>query len=200
MRKTRARAVIDNREAVIAAARRHFEEHGYHGAAVDAIADEAGFSKGVVYSQFGSKDELFLAVLDDSIARRHEAMEQRFRTAAPPIDLTTLGELSIRESIATVAWQAALLEFRSHAWRHPELNRRYVELHARTVESIAGFIEGLFRASGEELPRPATYMAVAGLAAGEGAVVEYMADPDFDLANFASAVGRALAAPDTRNS
>lgn len=194
MRKTRARIVQDNRRAVIEAARRNFEQNGFHGATLEAIAEEAGFSKGVVYSQFGSKDELFLAVLEDSIARRHSAMESQLRSATAPADITALATLTTRTSVMTIAWQAALLEFRSHAWRHPELNARYRELHLQTVESIAGFIEAIFAASGQEPPRPPREMAVAGLAAGTGAVAEYMADPSIDVEGVATALGNALTA------
>ena len=194
MRKTRVRAAEDNRQAVLAAARRRFEDDGFHGASLDAIAEEAGFSKGVVYSRFGSKDELFLAVLEDSIVRRHEAMESRFKSVTAPGDLATLAVLSIRENVASVAWQAALLEFRAHAWRHPDLNRRYRELHAKTIDSIAGFIEAVFRNNSQEPPMPPSEMAVVALASGTGAVAEYMADPTVEIATVATALGSALTA------
>ena len=41
-----------------------FLARGYVNATVDAIAEEAGFSKGVVYSQFESKADMFLALLE----------------------------------------------------------------------------------------------------------------------------------------
>ncbi len=41
-----------NRSLVLKAARQVFLARGYHGATLERIADEAGFSKGVVYSQF----------------------------------------------------------------------------------------------------------------------------------------------------
>lgn len=43
---------------------------GYHGATLEQIADEAGFSKGVVYSQFDSKADLFLTLLRARIEER----------------------------------------------------------------------------------------------------------------------------------
>jgi len=192
MRKTRARAVEDNRQTVLAAARRRFEADGFHGATLDAIADEAGFSKGVVYSQFGSKDELFLAVLEDNIRRRHEAMETRFASVGAPADLAALAVLSIGENVATVAWQAALLEFRAYAWRQPELNRRYLALHTRTIESIAGFIDAVFRGNGEVPPMPADQLASIALASSTGVLAEYMADPSIDTTVLARALGTAL--------
>src|SRR6187549_941860 len=61
-----------NRALVLAAARRVFLERGYSGATLEAIAEEAGFSKGVVYSQFAGKPDLFLALLESRIVERAE--------------------------------------------------------------------------------------------------------------------------------
>ena len=69
-RLRRAEQVERNRELVLAAAQRVFVARGYAGATLEAIADEAGFSKGVVYSQFGSKPDLFFALLEQRIEHR----------------------------------------------------------------------------------------------------------------------------------
>jgi AcrR family transcriptional regulator len=50
---------------ILEAAQRHFNEHGLERASVDAIAAEAGVSKMTIYSNFGSKDGLFQAVVRD---------------------------------------------------------------------------------------------------------------------------------------
>src|SRR3981081_3886546 len=42
-----------------------FAERGFHGASIEEIADRAGFSSGAFYSNFESKEELFLALLDE---------------------------------------------------------------------------------------------------------------------------------------
>src|SRR5262245_25086032 len=70
VRLRRAEQVERNRTAVLDAARRVFLDRGYGGATVDAIAEEAGFSKGVVYSQFGSKADMFMALLEQRITER----------------------------------------------------------------------------------------------------------------------------------
>ena len=59
-----------NRGMVLDAARQVFLERGYAGATLEAIAEEAGFSKGVVYSQFAGKPDLFLALLERRIEER----------------------------------------------------------------------------------------------------------------------------------
>ncbi|MDR7272564.1 TetR/AcrR family transcriptional repressor of mexJK operon [Pelomonas saccharophila] len=53
---------------ILEAARRHFNEHGLERANVDAIAADAGVSKMTVYSNFGSKERLFQAVVHERTA------------------------------------------------------------------------------------------------------------------------------------
>lgn len=50
---------------ILAAAQAHFNEHGLERASVDAIAADAGVAKMTVYSNFGSKERLFQAVVRD---------------------------------------------------------------------------------------------------------------------------------------
>src|ERR1700753_332212 len=73
-RMRRVEQVERNRERVLAAAQRVFIDRGYAGATLEAIADEAGFSKGVVYSQFGSKPDLFFALLEQRAAHHRQAV------------------------------------------------------------------------------------------------------------------------------
>lgn len=59
----RRRAKVDaTRASLMAAARKLFAERGFEGASVGDIAAEAGYTKGALYSQFGSKEELFAEI------------------------------------------------------------------------------------------------------------------------------------------
>ena len=58
---------------LIDAARSVFLRRGFHGASLDEIAEEAGYTKGAVYSNFDGKDDLFLAILGDYFRLRAEA-------------------------------------------------------------------------------------------------------------------------------
>lgn len=192
-RRSRVETAAANRQALLDAARQQFERHGYHGASLDGIAEAAGFSKGAVYSRFASKDDLFLAVLADHIERRAEATGAQLAELDDRVGIGVLARVAIEASVATVAWQAALLEFRAHAWRHPEVNARYGELHRRTVDSIASFMDEVYRRRGERPPIPTRKMAVAGLANGTGVVTEFMADPDIDVRSLIDVTVPALA-------
>lgn len=63
-RLTRVQSQAATREKLLDAARTVFAREGYGGTSIDRIADEAGFSKGAVYSNFKSKEDLFLALLE----------------------------------------------------------------------------------------------------------------------------------------
>ena len=54
---------------IVEAARNHFYAHGLERASVDAIAAEAGVSKMTIYSNFGSKEGLFEAVVQERTER-----------------------------------------------------------------------------------------------------------------------------------
>ena len=57
------------RRAVLKAAGWRFAEAGFKGATAEQIANAAGVSKGLVFHLFGSKEQLFAAVLEDGIAQ-----------------------------------------------------------------------------------------------------------------------------------
>ena len=60
----------DTREKLFEAAARVFEEQGIGGASIEAIAAAAGLTRGAFYSNFKSKDELIIAMLERSEERR----------------------------------------------------------------------------------------------------------------------------------
>src|SRR5262245_46444228 len=73
-RLTQAERRQRTRAGLVETARATFLERGFHGASLDEIAERAGYSKGAVYSNFASKDELFLAVLDAHFEQRARAL------------------------------------------------------------------------------------------------------------------------------
>src|SRR5882757_2492627 len=68
----------DTRDKLFEAAARVFEEQGIGGASIETLAAAAGFSRGAFYSNFKSKDELIIAMLEDhveqSIRRIHDLL------------------------------------------------------------------------------------------------------------------------------
>src|SRR5215471_18629817 len=68
MSRLRTRPTRDDTcEKLFEAAATVFEEQGIGGASIEAIAAAAGFSRGAFYSNFKSKDELIIAMLEDHV-------------------------------------------------------------------------------------------------------------------------------------
>ena len=102
-----------------------FLRSGFHGASLEDISLEAGYTTGAVYSRFGGKDALFLAVLDDHIERRL----RRYMDAADAApDFESAGREMLRAAVAAgreePGWTPLLMEFWMHAARREELRRR----------------------------------------------------------------------------
>ncbi|MCE9522821.1 MAG: TetR/AcrR family transcriptional regulator, partial [Alphaproteobacteria bacterium] len=74
-RLTRAEQQAQTRERLLAAAERVFARHGYGGASIDLISAEAGYSKGAIYSNFESKEEVFLELARVYMGRRMTELE-----------------------------------------------------------------------------------------------------------------------------
>ncbi len=71
------------REAILDAARNVFLEVGFGATSMDAIAVAAKVSKQTVYNHFGSKEELFAAMIRNACDRMLTAFEQAAKSGKP---------------------------------------------------------------------------------------------------------------------
>src|SRR4051794_5367182 len=78
-RQTQAERRASTRRDLLDAARRVFGSRGYGAATLDEIAEAAGVTRGALYYHFaGGKEDLFLALLDERLQERAEAIRDRF--------------------------------------------------------------------------------------------------------------------------
>jgi AcrR family transcriptional regulator len=176
-RLSRAEQNYRNRALLLAAARRVFLERGYYAATLEQIADEAGFSKGAVYSRFASKVDMFLALLEDRIAERAAQNAELARRLAGSGDFTAIVDLAQRAERGAPGWRLLVTEFRVHAARDPELNRRYAALHERTVDGIAAILAAVSEEGAGGLSFPPRQLAELMLALETGVALEQLANP-----------------------
>ncbi|MGD0927965.1 MAG: helix-turn-helix domain-containing protein [Streptosporangiaceae bacterium] len=176
-RLSRAEQNDRNRALLLAAALRVFLARGYHAATLEQIADEAGFSKGVVYSRFASKADMFLALLTARIDERAMQNASAAGQPASPGDLAGLLDLAWLAERAAPGWRLLVTEFRVHAARDPELSRRYAAAHARTVDGLTSVVASLAERNGHALALPARQLAELLLAIETGITLEQLARP-----------------------
>lgn len=133
------------RAHLLAAAAEVFAERGFHGATLDQIADAAGFSKGAVYSNFESKDELFLALIQEqgeAMVQAYAEVEERLagQDISPAQRIAAMADVYMRDGgDLTQSW-ALMTEFDLYALRNPEVRRRLVEggraMHQLVVDLV----------------------------------------------------------------
>lgn len=176
---TRAERQAQTRGDLVDAAERLFIRQGFHPTSVDAVAAEAGYTKGAVYSNFASKEELFLAVYErrvDARVAEIEALLERAPTVREGLELVVPGNRGRRE--AEDGWMAVFFEFWAHALRHPELRERFAKQHRRVIEPLARAATAMAEQSGEELPEDPRKLATARYAMQLGLQLERLTQPD----------------------
>jgi AcrR family transcriptional regulator len=82
----RSRDADRSQLAILDSARDEFAQRGLAGARVDSIAARAGLNKRLIYYYFGSKDDLFLAVLERTYADIREAEQQLHLDEVEPVE------------------------------------------------------------------------------------------------------------------
>jgi AcrR family transcriptional regulator len=147
-RLSRTERAEQTRAQVLGAAARLFRKQGFHRATVEQIADAAGFSTGVIYSQFGGKDGLFLALIEQHAEAFATRLREGIGGTTGPDALNTLWSLARSTRDADVPWGLAVIEFRIHAARNRALNRRYAALHEKTLGLAADVVATLARQAG----------------------------------------------------
>jgi AcrR family transcriptional regulator len=168
------------RQHLLDAATIVFTRQGFHGSTLDEVAATAGFTKGAVYSNFKSKDDLFLALLDDHI-------ERQFAVASEVLDSgprDTSEQLPrIRELIRAGgffwddSWNTLYLEFVLYSRRNPEAAAKLAASAQRTRAFVQEMIETEYANVGVTGNYPTDHLAEISLALFNGLGMDRLVDP-----------------------
>jgi AcrR family transcriptional regulator len=131
------------RDYLLAAAAQVFTQRGFHGATLDEVAATAGFTKGAVYSNFKSKDDLFLALLEVQYDVAMEALHATLEgSEVPPearlADFVALVHDEMEQFVDT--WGVLYQEFYTYAMRNPAARERLAERNRANDRTIARII------------------------------------------------------------
>jgi AcrR family transcriptional regulator len=168
-----------SREQLLDAAARVFAERGYRGASVEAIAAQAGVTKGALYWNFESKADLFFSLLDERVDQRLRLLVERTQALA---GRDTVPPLVSREvsSVVDEERQIHLLtnEYWALAVRDPELGARFAERQRSLRELIAGALLAHHEATSVTLAYDPHELATAVLALAHGLAMDRLIEAD----------------------
>jgi AcrR family transcriptional regulator len=153
------------RQNILEAATAEFAHYGLGGARVDRIAERAGANKRMLYYYYGSKDALFLAVL--------EASYERIRSAERELDLEHRDPREALKRLVEFTWTyylehpefVTLLNSENlHKGRHVRRSRRVREMHSALIKTLRAILQrgerdGLFRRGVDPVQ---LYISIAG--------------------------------------
>ncbi|WP_193046025.1 TetR/AcrR family transcriptional regulator [Mycolicibacterium baixiangningiae] len=172
-RWTKERRTAHTRRILLDAAEEVFARKGLTGAALEEIADAAGFTRGAIYSQFGAKETLFLAVVD----RQREQFLDGFAEVMmsfhrlSDVDIDELAdrwrELSSGPDRAALGYELTLFLL-----RNPDARERVAAQRLETIRTLGEFISKNVARIGGTLTMEAETLARVVLAANDGITLD----------------------------
>jgi len=172
----------DVRRRLLDAALQVFAERGFNGASLDEVAAAAGLTKGAIYSNFASKDELFFAMMSDQALKRLETI--RTVLANTPSDspvnqaLLDIGRLLTEALTEQREWELVLLDYWHRAVADDDVRPQFLA-HRRALRvAIADSVEQVLGRSPELGDLSVDEVVTAVLALFNGLAIEQYVDPE----------------------
>ncbi len=179
MRITREQSRANTCERLLAAARSAFARSGFHGASVDEIASEAGFSTGALYSNFDGKEDLFLVLMEREIDAHQREITEAVRAQA---SVAARAKGGAQQWMTMIEREPELLllfmEFWAYGVRDPRVRPKVAERFAQMRQALTQLIADGVRDFDLELDIPAEQLAVVIDALADGIARQKLADPD----------------------
>ncbi len=143
-RLSRAESQERTRGLIVQAATHLFLRDGFGATSLEQIAEEAGFTRGAVYSNFDSKTAMGIAVIDELYAREERRLEHILGSAGRDRALDALAAWA-DETIGDPAWTRLEIEIAASSVHDPEHRaataRRYARLRAHCGQLLRALLD-----------------------------------------------------------
>src|ERR1700682_869894 len=161
-RMTREQSRANTRERLLGAARSVFARSGFHGASVEEIASEAGFSTGALHSNFFGKEDLFLVLMEREIDEHAREISEAVGARASMAERATGGA---RQWMSMIEREPEVLllfmEFWAYGVRDAQVRPKVAARFAQVRELLPTLISEGVREFELELEIPAQQLAIA---------------------------------------
>jgi len=167
------------RQHLLDAAAIVFARNGFHGSTLDEVAATAGFSKGAVYSNFKSKEDLFVALLDDRIERQFAVVSELLDTGSHDAaeQFPRVREIFRSDMFWSDDFLTLWLEFVLYARRNPEAQQKLAASAQRSHARVQQIIEDEYAAVGVSPSYPTKDLAEISLALFNGLGMDRLVNP-----------------------
>jgi AcrR family transcriptional regulator len=142
-RLTREESRAQTRATLIAVGRRHFLRYGLGGAVAEKIAEDAGYSRGALYSNFDGKEELFVAVIQEEQARHLNFFRSLLRDEPSGKKRSKRFRDAIADLMTDHDWIVLRAEF--EVGRSERIRQSFVEVHRQQLRDGSELVRNLLR-------------------------------------------------------
>lgn len=182
-RPTRMQRSEQTRAALLRSASRLICELGMHGASIDRIADDAGYTKGAFYAHFASKEDLFLTMLDEHFATELVRLDAVLSgTGDPAEEARSAAEDFLEHIDADPEWRRLYQEFATHAARNEAFRIEFAARQRSLRERMAAVFTRWASDLGVTPPVPPQDVAAMTFFMADGFLLDQMIDPELDAA------------------
>ena len=179
VRLTRAEKKAETRARLLESATAVFADKGMARGSIDDVAEHAGFTKGAFYANFASKEELFLALLDEHFADVLERVDRAISGDDDLLDQAREGAASFMRFIAADPdWERLFFDFSAHAMRNEGFRAELVDRRRALRAGIATLLQRRVDQLGIEPPVPVPDIAMMVFAMADGIALQRLLDPD----------------------
>ncbi|MGN9838295.1 TetR/AcrR family transcriptional regulator [Nonomuraea sp. H19] len=140
-RLTREQKQALTREKLLLSALDVVARDGYDGASVERIAEEAGFSKGAFYSNFSSKEEILLELLEGNAGHDVEELSELLREVTDPDEVIEVVARWCDSRASEQKWGIIAIEFLRRAQRDGTLSDRHRQLFVSQWEQAGALLQ-----------------------------------------------------------
>ena len=176
MRMNRAAKNAATTGALLDAAAETFAQRGFEAATMDEIAARVGLTKGALYYRFATKQDLFLALLDERCAAYVREFDSRLGSDPDQLRDPALVAGQLAGALKD-AWPRLFIEFVSYANRDRSHQRQLRSRMAALRDALADGFERGAREAGWRLPTSPAALARTMIVIATGWSVERLADP-----------------------
>jgi AcrR family transcriptional regulator len=177
-RLTRAEQREQTRGCLVAAAAKVFTRRGYDNASLDEVAEEAGFTKGAVYSNFKGKEDLFLATIDTHFEERLQSIKRVMQEEPDEQGTAHAAGMDFMDKLnRDPDYFVLFFEFWAYAQRNPGVKKKFLPRVQRFRSALAELFEAKSDVTGLELPMPTEQLASMLIAMAAGVAMERELDP-----------------------
>jgi AcrR family transcriptional regulator len=177
-RLTRKEKQAHTRFCLMESAARVFTRRGLQQASIDEVAGDAGFTKGAFYANFKSKEELFLAMLDERFAQRIEQIDRVWSSDGDMRDKARQAGEDFAEYLSDDEWSRLFFEFAAYAARNEEFRQELVTRYRALRERVADIYSRQKEKLGIEPAVAPEQVAAMIFAMVNGLALEKLLEPD----------------------